>query len=80
LDVYKFRIAVLRDHLSSMSARSGADECECHRLEWQLSALQESFEALEVLGVQERLREQKEEDQYKFPLMGSNATIVDNIK
>lgn len=70
-DVYKFRIAVLREHLSSMPIGSEADECEYHRLEWQLSALQESLESLEALGVQERLREQKEEDQYKVPLMGS---------
>ncbi len=63
-----------------MSMRSEADECEYHRLEWQLSALQESFESLEALGVKERLREEKEEDHYNVPLMGSNATIVDNIK
>lgn len=80
LDVYKFRIAVLREHLSSMSIRSEADECECHLLEWQLSALQESFESLEALGVQERLREEKEEDKYKVPLIGSDPTIVENIK
>ena len=80
LDVYKFRIAVLREHLSSMSIRSEADECECHLLEWQLSALQESFESLEALGVHGRLREQKEEDRYKVLLIGSDPTIVDNIK
>ncbi len=80
LDVYKFRIAVLREHLSSMPIRPEADECEYHRLEWQLSALQESLEALEALGVQGRLREQKEEDRYKVLLIGSDPTIVDNIK
>ncbi|WP_292352991.1 hypothetical protein [Methanomethylovorans sp. PtaU1.Bin093] len=80
LDVYKFRIAVLRDHLSSMSMRSEADECEYHRLGWQLSALQESFESLEALGVKGRLREEKKEDQYNIPLMGSDPTVVDNIK
>lgn len=78
--MYKFRIAVLREHVSSMSIRSKADECEYHRLEWQLSALQESFESLEALEVQERLREQKKEDQYNVPFIGSDPTMVDNIK
>lgn len=63
-----------------MSISSEADGYECHRLEWQLSALQESLEALEALGVQGRLREKKEEDRYKVLLIGSDPTIVDNIK
>lgn len=48
LDVYKFRIAVISEHINSMRVKTEADECEYQHLKHQLILFQESYDKLNV--------------------------------
>lgn len=50
LDVYEFRIAVINEHVNSMTVKTEADEIECQLLKCQLAALQERVDELKTRG------------------------------
>ncbi|WP_367343468.1 hypothetical protein [Methanomethylovorans sp.] len=61
-----------------MYIRSEVDECDFHQLEWQLSTLQENYEALGALGIQRKLgsgKERKGKDQYESSIDAIQYTI-----
>lgn len=48
--MYEFRIAVINEHVNSITAKTEADEIECQLLKCQLAALQESVDELKARG------------------------------
>ncbi|AGB49411.1 hypothetical protein Metho_1179 [Methanomethylovorans hollandica DSM 15978] len=68
LDVYRFRISILNEHLSSMPVKTKENGSQCHQLECQLLALKEIFSELEARGTQGRTTIENDADQSKITL------------
>jgi len=68
LDVYRFRISILGEYLSSMPVTTKENGSQCHQLECQLLALKEICSELEARGTQGRTTKENDADQSKITL------------